>query len=79
MQKSKEYYETKLYPLQNTILKLLNETHTPFYLTGGKFRNIHILFSVLCPETFSSKERSLIIEGGSHCRSFYETAEVERT
>jgi hypothetical protein len=36
MQESKKYYEEKLYPLQNTILKLLNEIHTPFYLTGGR-------------------------------------------
>lgn len=30
-----EYYTKKLYPLQDGILKIINDTNTPFYLTGG--------------------------------------------
>ena len=30
-----DYYETKLYPLQNAVLKSLKSLNLPFYLTGG--------------------------------------------
>ena len=29
------YYETKLYPLQDEVLKKLKSLEQPFYLTGG--------------------------------------------
>ncbi|MCR4630656.1 MAG: nucleotidyl transferase AbiEii/AbiGii toxin family protein [Treponema sp.] len=29
------YYETKLYPVQNEVLKNLKDLKLPFYLTGG--------------------------------------------
>jgi len=31
----KEYYFTKLYPLQDRVLKVINDLNTSFYLTGG--------------------------------------------
>ena len=30
-----DYYETKLYPVQNEVLKNLKNLELPFYLTGG--------------------------------------------
>lgn len=35
MKFSADYYATKLYPLQDGILRLLRESQLPFYLTGG--------------------------------------------
>jgi predicted nucleotidyltransferase component of viral defense system len=31
----KEYFTTKLYPLQDGILNIVKKSNTPFYLTGG--------------------------------------------
>jgi len=30
-----EYYEQQLYPLQNSVLRVISSADTPFYLTGG--------------------------------------------
>ena len=30
-----DYYEDRLYPLQDKVLKRIDQSDTPFYLTGG--------------------------------------------
>ena len=42
------YYETKLYPIQNEVLKNLKSLNLPFYLTGGtavKIESLHLRYS----------------------------------
>ena len=47
MMEYSSYYETKLYPIQNEVLKNLKSLNLPFYLTGGtavKIESLHLRY-----------------------------------